>query len=545
VPPAVQPLEALCDRYVAELFAYDPGVARAGGDHSYDGRLGPVGATATIRRLRQLQTLTEELDTLELAVPDSARTSDERADAITLRQRVALERFQLVELDEARRNPLAMLFRGADPAPYCMHEYAPVPTRAEALASHLDRLPDWLEAGLNQLSDSLDDGSRTASIAVSLGLASFYSGDLSAVLPLPDHPQLRARLERSAIAAGAACQRFAATIEQRAASPSSALGEARFLSLLEAQEGVIETRSSLRRAADTELATLSAQFEELSARTAPGEGVAGAVRRMEADHPTPASLVSEASVGLDRIRNFWLERDVVTIPDAPVRVMPSPAFLAPLCSAAFFGAGTLAQQDVESNYLVTAVESAWSADQADEWLRSLNRWTLENIGVHEVLPGHFVHMLHARHQPSLIRRQAWTAGFGEGWAHYTEQLAIEHGLADGRPLLHLAQLQDALLRACRFSAALALHTEGASVDDVTLLFVEKCSMPEFPARREAERGTYDPMYLVYTYGKLQILAWRSELQQRAKFSLRRFHDTMIGSGGPPLAAVREVILATD
>jgi uncharacterized protein (DUF885 family) len=53
------------------------------------------------------------------------------------------------------------------------------------------------------------------------------------------------------------------------------------------------------------------------------------------------------------------------------------------------------------------------------------------------------------------------------------------------------------------------------------------------------------MYLSYTYGKLQILEWRAELQRRPGFSLREFHDTMLGSGLPPLAAVRELVLNPD
>jgi len=214
-------------------------------------------------------------------------------------------------------------------------------------------------------------------------------------------------------------------------------------------------------------------------------------------------------------------------------------------TAALDPAGTLADPEVESNYIVTPVDDSMSKQQADEWLRSFNRWSLENIAVHEVYPGHFVHFVHARTQRSLMRRVGFVSGFGEGWAHYAEQLAIEQGLADGRPLLHLAQLQDALLRACRFRATLMLHTEGASVDDATALFVENAGMAGFPARREAERGTYDPMYLAYTYGKLQILEWRAELQRRPGFRLRWFHETMLRSGFPPLAAVRELVLNPD
>lgn len=531
-------LEGLCDRYVAELFDFSPGDARASGDHSYDGRLGPVGAAATAHRVRQLDDLAADLETV------SARGVEERVDEITLRQRLAFERFRLVELEAGQHNPLWSIFRGADPQPYCTHDYAPVPVRAEGLTRQLDQVPGWLDAALDELGDSLDAGPRRVAIGVARGLAGFYANDIDTALPLPDHPDLRARLQASAAAGARACTRFADTVEARHAHSSEAFGEARFLAMLEAQEGVTESLAGLRAMADAELAHLRARFEELAHGIAGAGGVAEALAKMEIDHPTADSLIDDAAASLETLRQFWRDTDALSIPDARCRVIASPPYLR-FVTAALDPAGTLADPGVESNYIVTPVDDSMSELQAEEWLRSFNRWSLENIAVHEVYPGHFVHFVHARKQRSRLRRVGFVAGFGEGWAHYTEQLAIEQGLANDRPLLHLAQLHDALLRACRFRATLMLHTEGASVDDATALFVASAGMAAFPARREAERGTYDPMYLAYTYGKLQILEWRAELQRKPGFSLRSFHETMTGSGFPPLAAVRELVLNAD
>jgi hypothetical protein len=531
-------LEELGDRYVAELFDFSPGDARAAGDHSYDGRLGPVGAAATAHRVRQLDDLAAELDSV------TARGVEERADQITLRQRLALEHFRLVELDEGRRNALSAIFRGADPQPYCTHDYAPVEVRAEGLARQLDQLPSWLDAALDELGDSLDAGPRRVAIGVARGLAGFYAKDIDDALPLPGHPDLRARLRTRAAAAALACAGFAESIEARQTHPDAALGEQRFLAMLDAQEGVSESLAGLRAMADAELAHLRARFEEVAHGIAGAGGVMAALATMEADHPTAGSLIDDAAASLEQLRQFWRDTNALSIPDTRCRVIASPPYLR-FVTAALDPAGTLADAEVESNYMVTPVDDSMSEQQAEEWLRSFNRWSLENIAVHEVYPGHFVHFVHARRQRSKLRRVGFVSGFGEGWAHYTEQLAIEQGLANGRPLLHLAQIHDALLRACRFRATLMLHTEGASVDDATRLFVASAGMAEFPARREAERGTYDPMYLAYTYGKLQILEWRAELQTRQGFSLRSFHETMLGSGFPPLAAVRELVLNAE
>jgi hypothetical protein len=53
-----------------------------------------------------------------------------------------------------------------------------------------------------------------------------------------------------------------------------------------------------------------------------------------------------------------------------------------------------------------------------------------------------------------------------------------------------------------------------------------------PARSEAMRGTFDPGYLNYTLGKLQILKLRDDYkaQEGANFSLKKFHDEMLKHG---------------
>jgi len=58
------------------------------------------------------------------------------------------------------------------------------------------------------------------------------------------------------------------------------------------------------------------------------------------------------------------------------------------------------------------------------------------------------------------------------------------------------------------------------------------------------RGSYDPEYLYYTLGKLQILKLRKdyERQEGARFSLKRFHDELLSHGAPPLRILREVML---
>ena len=79
------------------------------------------------------------------------------------------------------------------------------------------------------------------------------------------------------------------------------------------------------------------------------------------------------------------------------------------------------------------------------------------------------------------------------------------------------------------------------------MFREEAYMEEASARREAERGTFDPTYLVYTVGKLMMLKLRQDCRQLQgkAFSLRNFHDTLLGHGTAPIWLHRNLMLGGD
>jgi uncharacterized protein (DUF885 family) len=65
-----------------------------------------------------------------------------------------------------------------------------------------------------------------------------------------------------------------------------------------------------------------------------------------------------------------------------------------------------------------------------------------------------------------------------------------------------------------------------------------------PSRQEAIRGTFDPGYLFYTIGKLEILKLRDDYkkQEGNNFSLKKFHDEVLDHGMPPIRLLREKLL---
>ena len=115
------------------------------------------------------------------------------------------------------------------------------------------------------------------------------------------------------------------------------------------------------------------------------------------------------------------------------------------------------------------------------------------------------------------------ASFVEGWAHYCEQMMVEAGFGRDDYGVKLGQLAEAL------DPPRPLHRRASSCTPRTCRSSRESassatrrSWKKPSARREAERGTFDPTYLVYSAGKLMLLKLRNDYkqQQGKAFSLR-------------------------
>ena len=168
-------------------------------------------------------------------------------------------------------------------------------------------------------------------------------------------------------------------------------------------------------------------------------------------------------------------------------------------------------------------------------------YVLAMINVHEVWPGHYLQFLYGSRFPTKTRRLIFCGTNAEGWAHYTEQMMVDEGFGGGDPKVRLAQLQEALLRDCRYVVGIKLHTQGMTVEDGAKVFVEKGFQEPANAYEEARRGAYNPTYLYYTLGKLEIQKLRDDYRQAKGASLQQFHDAFVAQGALPIPLVRRIL----
>ena len=124
---------------------------------------------------------------------------------------------------------------------------------------------------------------------------------------------------------------------------------------------------------------------------------------------------------------------------------------------------------------------------------------------------------------------------------------MEAGFARQQPGVKLGQLAEALIRLARFIVCIRLHAEDMSVEQGVRFFREEAFLEEGSARREAERATFDPTYLVYAAGRLMLLKLREDYKKKmgSKFTLLDFHDNFMKHGYIPIREVRKLMLGDD
>ena len=174
------------------------------------------------------------------------------------------------------------------------------------------------------------------------------------------------------------------------------------------------------------------------------------------------------------------------------------------------------------------------------------RWALPTLTFHESIPGHHLQLTLAQEMKDLplIRKIVFFSGYGEGWALYAEQLAVEMGMYDDDPLGHIGQMQGALFRAVRLVVDTGMHAQGWSREQAVKYFVDTLGEKQTAAVTEVERYCVWPgQACSYMVGKLTWLRLRAQARAALgpKFDIRHFHDAGLLSGALPLDVLDRVI----
>ena len=179
-------------------------------------------------------------------------------------------------------------------------------------------------------------------------------------------------------------------------------------------------------------------------------------------------------------------------------------------------------------------------------IKQTPKYSMKTLAFHEATPGHHHQIAHSLENENLTlyRRFGYrTSAFSEGWALYSEQLALEAGLAPD-PYDELGILQSEIFRSVRLVVDTGIHYKKWTREEAIEYMKAKTGMSDTECRVEIERYIVWPgQALSYKVGMIKIL----ELREKAiktlgdKFDIRDFHSAVLDYGNPPLFIVEQKV----
>jgi uncharacterized protein (DUF885 family) len=546
----------LANDYIEGYLAWRPQTGTQLGLHQHDGKLTDFSQASLdieLGRLKRFEQRLLEFDTTSLS-PKSFH------DLRILRNSVKREIFGFQQMRNYWENPMTYS-TAIDVNIYIKRNFAPLEQRVKSIVAILNQAPAVMAAARANLAASLPRPKVETAIDEATGAADFLSKDLVAALKQVANPQLMAELNTANQRAIQELRGYAAYLKDQklpSANERYALGREKYVQLLLHGEMITKSPEELLDLGMRELRRQQQEFAKIARQIDPKKKPIDVFKAIQKDHPTEQSLIPDTAKNLEMIRQFLVDHQIVTLPSqVRAQVKETPQFLRATSFASMDTPGPFETKAREAYYYVTPVEPHWPQEQKEEWLSAFNYYTTDIVSIHEAYPGHYVQFLALNASPATKLQKIFISyAFSEGWAHYTEQMMIDEGFGEipeqrrsvADPIkaakYRLAQLDEALLRLCRLCVSIKMHCQGMTVDEGTRFFEENCYYEPKPARQEAIRGSYDPEYLYYTLGKMQILKLRQDwrLQEGSKFSLQRFHDEMLKHGAPPIRLLRELML---
>ena len=544
-----EPFPHFVDDYLAYLYEVLPTQASLDGIHLHDDLLEDLSRSGIDADVRALSGFSRRLNQIDSSLLSPVEQVEHRIVGANIESRM----YELEAIRSWDRNPqIYSDTLGMSLAGQALFAYSPEAERARRVVSKLRQVPRFVQAARENIKE-------TPGIFVKVGLEAwrgvlkFIESDLPRAFTTLDDLHILGDLADTSTEAAAAISSYIEYLENDLAPRAKAsfrLGRERFEHKLKTEEGITLSAERLLTIALRELHEVQEEFRSVASRLDGGDPLE-VWRKAKEDHPAAGALVSVAQSHLEELHAFLQRQAIVTVPAAePVVVAPTPEFFR-WAFASMWTPGPFETKPSRAYYYLTDVDRNWPADRQKEHLRDFNLPTLWSISIHEVYPGHFLQAQHSRQVESKVRRSTLLASnaFVEGWAHYCEQMMMEAGFRRGDATLRLGQLAEALVRLARFVVGIRLHCEDLSVEQGMRFFRDEAFLEEATARREAERGTFDPGYIVYSLGKLMMLKLRHDYQEQleGKFSLRTFHDAVLAQGTAPLWAHRRLLLndATD
>jgi uncharacterized protein (DUF885 family) len=539
----------LTREYLTGYFDWRPEYGASLGLHQYDGRMSDLSKPSIDREMQRLVKFKQKLG----EVDTSSLSEHMLYDFNILQCAVNLSVFNFEEINDFQINPM-IYAEGLDVNIYIKRNYAPLEDRLKSIIAVEKKAPSLFAAARANLADSLAKPYVETAIRIARGSVSFLQEDLVIALKEVKNDSLMAQFNSANKRAISELNNYIAWLEKEKLPRSHdhyGIGWEKYSKMLLYGEAITLSPEKILEIGMAALESEKRVFDETARKINPDKQPADVYADLQKDHPTSESLIQDVKKNAETIRQFLIDKKIVTIPsETRALVTETPKYARSMSTASMDSPGEFEKNATEAYFYVTPVDPSWTPKQKEDWLKMFDYYTTDLITIHEVYPGHYLQFLHLNASSATgVEKVFGSYAYIEGWAHYAEKMMIDEKYGDTGDSVkyakyRLAQSAEALLRLCRLCVSIKMHCQGMTLEEATRFFMDNWHQGEKPSYQEALRGTYDPGYLYYALGKMEMLKLRSdyEKQEGEKFSLQKFHDQVLDHGMPPIRFLREILL---
>jgi uncharacterized protein (DUF885 family) len=545
--------ETLANNFIQELLRRNPETATGLGDHRYDNRLDDYSRAGRESDLRFARETLNALNRINF----NRLNPQNRVDARILRTQLESQIFRIGTLREYEWNPLVYNIGGAVYS-LVARNFAPLPDRLRNVKERLRAIPTVLQQARLNLRNPPRIHTETA-ILQNGGNINLIREELNQFIS--QAPQMQAELAPAQAEAVRALEEYGRWLQNDLLPRSTGdfrIGDAKFRQKLRFSLDSDLTKEQILQRAMTDLRQTQDQMYEValplhrrffpdvtdhSALNDRRRVVRAVLNRLSDSRPTNDTIVRLANESMERTTRFVRENNIVTVPDDPVRIIVMPEFQRGVAVAYCDSAGPLERVN-ETFYAISPTPRDWTPRRVESFYREYNNYMVENLTVHEAMPGHYLQIAHSNRfrAPTMIRAIFGSGTFTEGWATYAEQVMVEQGY--GGPEVRMQQLKMRLRLIINAILDQKVHTENMTEREAMDLMMNEGFQEEGEAAGKWRRAALTSTQLsTYYVGNIEMNDIRRAYMARAgrNYNMKTFHDALLSFGSPSPKYARELM----
>ena len=552
---------ALSRRYLDQALAFSPVAATQIGDHRFDAELDDFSAEARAGSNEFARKILAELDAIDLA----ALSRENQVDARILRNQLEYglwqdETFQAWAWDAQIYSSLA----GGAIYGLMAREFAPLPERMKSAVARMEKIPALLAQARRNLDPARVPKAHAETVSKqNKGVLTLVD---TFITPNADRLQGgdRERLDAAVAALRKAVDEHQQWIDDTLvpnAKGDFRIGAEKYDQQLKFALNSSLSRQEIRQRAEAELARIRDEMYAV-ARTvlkdkpgapempdAPTEdqkqaAIEAAMELAYADKPARDEVVDFAKHTLQVTTQFVRDKDLVTVPADPVKIILMPEFQRGFSVAYCDSPGPL-DKGLDTYYAISPIPEDWSDKQVDSFLREYNKRLIHVLTIHEAMPGHYLEGAHSVDHPSTLRAVFRSGPFAEGWAVYTERMMADAGYLDNDPLFRLMQLKFYARAVANAILDQGLHVDNWTREQAMDLMVRQTFQQQSEADGKWIRAQLSSTQLAtYFVGAQEHFDARKAAEAKLgdRFELKAYHDGILAQGAPPVRFARQLLL---